>query len=178
MRVSLSNKVSGLALIFFIYRKNHTHEGGHTSEFPLDIYWWTLKNPKNQNFEQNVKKNAGDIIILHVCTKTTIIWGNEVQFLRYGVKQDFFVILGHFLPFYPSHPQQPRKPKFWKNERSFWRCHHFKLVHQKHDHMMCLLRHGVGQKIFCHFCHFCSFTPLFNPKIKIFKKWKKHLEIS
>ena len=114
-----------------------------------------------------------EILSFYTCVpKTTIIWGNEVQFLRYGVKQDFFVILGHFLPFYPSHPQQPRKPKFWKNERSFWRCHHFKLVHQKHDHMMCLLRHGVGQKIFCHFCHFCSFTPLFNPKIKIFKKWK------
>ena len=136
MRVSLSNKVSGLALIFFIYRKNHTHEGGHTSEFPLDIYWWTLKNPKNQNFEENVKKKcwryyhftrvyqkpqsyevirysswdtgwnriflsfwaifcpftpptrnnqenqnfekmkeaSGDVIILNLCTKSTIIW--------------------------------------------------------------------------------------------------------
>ena len=43
-------------------------KGGATSEFPFGIYWWTLKNPKNQNFEK-MKKIAGDIIILHMCTK-------------------------------------------------------------------------------------------------------------
>ena len=29
---------------------------GHTSEFPFGIYWWTLKNPKNQNFGKRKKK--------------------------------------------------------------------------------------------------------------------------
>ena len=43
-------------------------KGGATSEFHFGIYWWTLKNPKNQNFEK-MKKIAGDIIILHMCTK-------------------------------------------------------------------------------------------------------------
>ena len=39
--------------------KNHTHvkKMGHTSEFPFGIYWWTLKNLKNQNFEK-MKKNC------------------------------------------------------------------------------------------------------------------------
>ena len=34
----------------------------------------------------------------------------EVRFLRYGVIEIFFVILGHFLPFYP-----PNNPEFWKS---------------------------------------------------------------
>ena len=37
-------------------------------------------------------------MILHVYQKPQ---SYEVQFLRYGVRQNFFVILGHFLPFYP-----------------------------------------------------------------------------
>ena len=44
------------------------------------------------------KKIAGDIIILHVYQKPQ---SYEVQFLRYGVRQNLFVILGHFLLFYP-----------------------------------------------------------------------------
>ena len=44
---------------------------------------------KNQNFEK-MKEIAGDIIILHMCTK---MWGC-------GVRQTgFFVILGYFLTF-------------------------------------------------------------------------------
>ena len=53
--------------------KNHTHVKivGHTSEFPVGIYWWTSKNPKIQNIEKMTKKwlfIAGDIIILCMCT--------------------------------------------------------------------------------------------------------------
>ena len=60
-------------LILNTMKKNHTNvkKVGHTSEFPFDIYWWTLQNPKNLNFEKNEKKKkiAGDIIILHVYQK-------------------------------------------------------------------------------------------------------------
>ena len=47
-----------------------------------------------------MKKFAGDIIIiLHMCTKNQ---SYDVRFLRYGVRQTkIFVILGHFLHFYP-----------------------------------------------------------------------------
>ena len=42
--------------------------------------------------------------------------------------------------------QHSRKPKFWKNEKSIWRCHHFKLVQQKTwSYDVCLLRYGVWQ---------------------------------
>ena len=141
-----------------LFRKNHTHvkKMGHTSEFPFDIYWWTLKNLKNQNFEKKKKKIAEDIIILHICAKShnhmkynfwetelerifmsfwaifcppaapapplkkpgkpktasedaiilnlcnknTIIWYMLTQV--WSVTDIIFVILGHFLLFYPT----------------------------------------------------------------------------
>ena len=45
---------------------------GHTSEFLFGIYWWTLKDPKNQTFEK-MKKFAEDIIILRM-----------ISFMRYS----------------------------------------------------------------------------------------------
>ena len=39
----------------------------------------------------------------------------EVQFLRYGVRQFFFVILGHFLPFTPP-PLTTQKTKILKSK--------------------------------------------------------------
>ena len=66
-------------------------EVGHTSEIPFGIYWWTLKNPKNQNFEKMKKKKIAEV------------W-------RYRVRQILFVILGHFLPFTPKR-LPPLKPE-------------------------------------------------------------------
>ena len=66
-----------------------------------------------------MKKIAGNIIILHmqvyqkslgchhfthVCQKSQ---SYDVWFLRYGLRQTCFVILGHFLPFYPTN--NPKK---------------------------------------------------------------------
>ena len=43
---------------------------------------------------------SGDVIILHVYQKSR---SHDACFLRYGVRQTlFFVILGHFLPFYST----------------------------------------------------------------------------
>ena len=79
----------------FIKLKNHTHvKVGHTSGFPFSIYWWTVKNPKNQNFEKMKKKKK---------KKIAEVW-------RYRVRQILFVILGHFLPFTPK-PLPPLKPE-------------------------------------------------------------------
>ena len=138
---------------------------GHTSEFPFGIYWWTLKNPKNQNFQnmkkkkktQEGKKNwryhhfthvyqkpqsgtvheirsdtiflsfranlcpplsltpqktkilkkkqksiwrSGDIIIFNLCNKKHY----QMMYAYSDMECDrqFFVILGHFLLFYPT----------------------------------------------------------------------------
>ena len=74
---------------------------GHTSEFPFGIYWWTLKNLKNQNFEK-MKKNCWRYHhFTHVYQKPQ---SYEVQFLRYRVRQICFVILDNSLPFHPPPP--------------------------------------------------------------------------
>ena len=70
--------------------------------------FYTPNNPENQNFEK-MKKTPGDIIILHKCTTN--------ENMRYGswdMKHDreFFVIWGHFLPFYPAN--NPKNQTFEK----------------------------------------------------------------
>ena len=50
----------------------------------------------------------------------------DVWFLRYGVQQtESFVILGHFLPFYPLTTQ---KNKILKKSENSWRYYHFTQV--------------------------------------------------
>ena len=93
---------------------------GHTSEFRLGIYWWTLKTWKIRILK-NEKKKCWRYHFSHVYQKPQ---SYEVHFLRYSV-------LGHFLPFYPSPPNKKRKPKFWKEENSICKYHHFKLVQQE-----------------------------------------------
>ena len=79
----------------------HMQKVGHTSEFPFGIYWWTLKNLKNQNFEKKWKKKKKMLeISLYTCVpKTAIIWGTVHEI---WMRHIFFVILGHFLLFYPT----------------------------------------------------------------------------
>ena len=89
----------------------------------------------------------------------------EVRLLRYGVRQaEFFVLLGHFLP----------TPNFWKNEKSIWRCHHFKRLYQKsRSYDVYFLSYGVRQT-FCHFRPFFALLPYYWPcELKFGKKFKK-----
>ena len=60
--------------------------------------FYSPNNTKNQNFEK-MKKNPGDNIILHMCTKRTIIWCMVPEI--WHITDNCFVILDHFLPFYP-----------------------------------------------------------------------------
>ena len=63
-----------------------------------------------------MKKFAGDIIILHMCTKITIIWrmfpqiwsATDIIFGHYGPFFSLFALLGGY---------GPRKSKFWKKEK-------------------------------------------------------------
>ena len=109
--------------------KNQTHfKVGHTSEFPFSIYWWTFQNKKKSEFWKNEKKKkiAADIIILHIDTKNH----NHLRYSFWDLEWDR--IFCHFVPFLAlSLPYQPGKSKFWKNEKTIWRCHHFTLPHQK-----------------------------------------------
>ena len=57
-----------------------------------------LDNPENQNFRK-LKKNPGDIIILHKCTRNH----DHMLYCSLGMTHNgfnCFFILGYFLPFY------------------------------------------------------------------------------
>ena len=98
--------------------KNHTHvKVGHTSEFPFAIHWWTLKNPKNQTFEE-MKKIAGDIIILHMCTKKH----TPMRYSSWDTEWDrIFCHFGLFSALLPPltthpHPTHPHPPNNLENQ--------------------------------------------------------------
>ena len=70
-----------------------------------------------------MRKFAGDIIILHKCTNNH----NDVQLLRYGLRQtEFVVILCFFGPFTPL-PNDSENQNFEKMKKnlkifSFYKC--------------------------------------------------------
>ena len=83
------------------------------------------KNPKNQILK--MKKFAG-YSILHMCTKSHkhMMYG----YWYYRVRQtEFFVILGHFLPFYHPPPLWSRKSKFWKKKYEKNDCRYYPFIH-------------------------------------------------
>ena len=90
---------------------------------------------------------------------------------RFGRKRNI-TLLGHFLPFYPL--QNP-KIKILKNEKICF----LHMCTKNHNHVM----YGSWdmecdrQNFLSLWTIFCPFTPLWTQKIKILKKWKKHLKI-
>ena len=118
-------------------------------------------------------KTTGDIIILHIGT----INDNYIMHGSWDMERDrqFFVILDHFLHFYPLWTQ-----KILKNEKNTWRYYHFtNMRHIWQSYDVWILEYGVQQTQFLSFSTvFCPFTPLTTCKIKILKQWKNHLETS
>ena len=131
-------------------KKNYTHvkKVGHTSEFPFDIYWWTLKNLKNQIFQKmkrkkNIKKFWRYYHFTHVYQKPQLY---EVQFLRCRIRQNLLLFCAIFCPFTPHLLTTQKTKNFEKNEKAIWRCHHFKAFQQQtRSYDVCLLRYGVRQ---------------------------------
>ena len=145
----------------------------HTSEFPFDIYWWTLKSLKNQSFEKKMKKKiTGDIIILHMCTKNH----NNMRYspcdTEWGTFWPFFAL---YLPPPPQQQQQLRKPKFEEMKKVSGEVIILNLCNKKHNQIMyaysdmdCNRHFFVILGFF-----FCSFTLLLTPEIKWKINWKK-----
>ena len=133
-------------------------------------------NPKNVNFE-NMKKMTGDITILHMCA----INDNHMMYDSWDTEcngQNFLSVWTVFCTFTLLTTQKIKILKKWKIT---WRYHHFTHMCTINDnHMM----YGswdmeCGRHNFLSFWTiFCPYTPLTTPKIKIFNKWKKKLEIS
>ena len=87
--------------------------------------------------------------------------------MRYKAQQtDFFVILGHFLPFYLTN--KLKNQNFEKMKKNSWRYYHYTFAyHECQSYDVRLLRYGVQQaKSFLILDHFLPFYL----KIKILKK--------
>ena len=138
------------------------------------------KKPQKSKFWK-MKELAGDIIILHMCTKNHNhmqgSWDTEWD------RHKIFVIFCHSVPCQP--PDNPENQNF-KIEKHTWRYYHFTHLHYKwnlhykwQSYDVWFLRYGAWQTEFLSFWTvFCSFTPpLRTQKIKILKKWKNHLKI-
>ena len=146
----------------------------------LPFYLPPPNNPENQNFVKNGNKYLvpGDIIILHKCTKYD-------KHMIYGFwdmknnRQIFFVILGQFLPFYPT--SNPKNQNFEEKK-------HLKILSfytsgtKNHDYMLYCswdMAHDRSIFLFSFSAIFCPSTPLTPQTMKISKKKKKKgLEIT
>ena len=120
---------------------------------------------------KNWKKIQGDIIIIK--NRYHKWQSNDVWFLRYWVRPtDFFVILDHFLPFYPlNNPKYQNFEKILKTPKDIIILH---MCTINYDHMI----YGSWdiertREFFVILDNFLPIYPLKTQKIKIFKKWKK-----
>ena len=154
----------------------------HTSEFSFGIYWWTLKNSKNQNFEKMTKKKKKNNTrkdkknwryhhFTHVYQKPQ---SGTVPEIRSDTM--FLSLRAIFCPLHPpplvNAPESKNfEKKTTKNNLEIWRCHLFKLAQQKtQSNDVCLLRYGVWQTIFFHFRSFFALLPNYWPgKLKFGK---------
>ena len=111
----------------------HVRKVEHTSEIPSAIYWWTLKSPKNQTFGK-MKKIAGDIIILHMCTKNH----NHMRYSSWDTEwHKMFCHFGLFFTFLsPSPPNNPEHQNFEKMKKASGDVLILNLSNKKQDHMM------------------------------------------
>ena len=93
-------------------------------------------------------------------------WSYDVWFLRYGVRQtEFFIILGHFLPFYPLIDPEYKNFEKCKNIWKYYYFTHDYLKWQSYDdwtHMLC-----DGQKFLTLWTILWPFIPLTTQKTQI-----------
>ena len=133
------------------------------------------KKLKNQNFEKNRKKYL-EILSFYTSVPKIRIIGYTVTDIWHV--PDVIVIFHFRLFFALLPPWQPEKWKFHNNEKNTWRCHRFTPVYWKlFSYGILLLRYDAWemQLLFFILGYFCPFTPLTAQKIKILKKWRKHM---
>ena len=96
----------------------------------------------------------------------------DVWFLRYEAWQtEFFVILDHFLPFYP--PNNPKNQNFEKMKKTPGDIIILHKCTKNHDHMLYCFWHMAHNGCNCYYSFwaiFCPFTSWKARKIKITKK--------
>ena len=135
-------------------------------------------SPKNNNFKK-LKTPPGYIIILHMCTKNH----DHMLYCSWDMVHDscnsYFSFWANFCPFTPLTAWKIKISKKMKKAPRDIIISHKYTTNQ--DHMLYCswdMVHDRCNSYFSFWANFCPFTPLRAWKIKISKKWKKHLEIS
>ena len=160
-------------LWFLRYRARQT-EFFHILDHFLSFYTPSPSpnNPESQSF-QKMKKTPRGIIILQKCT----INDNHMIYGLWDMKctrQNFFVILGHFLLFTPpSPPYQPEKWKFQNKEKETPRD--IIISHRcvkNYDRMLYCSWDMARETCNCYFSFWAIFCPFFLILItKNYCKW-------
>ena len=123
-------------------------------------------DPENENFEK-MKKTSGDNIILHKST----INDNHMIYGSWDMKpdrQNVFVILAHFLPFYP--PNNPKNQNFKKLKKTSRDTIILHKCTKNNDHILYCSLDLASNKFNSYFSFlaiFYTFTSLTAQKIKI-----------
>ena len=150
-----------------VYHKWQSYDGQNFLSFwTIFLTFYPPNNPKNQNTERNVWR-------YHHFTHVYHIWQSyNVWLLRYGVwRTEFFVILDHFLHFYP--PNNLKNQNFEKMKKKTRDITILHICTINDNHMMCSswdIEHDRQN-----FYHFFPFYLHNNPKNQSFEKMKKAL---
>ena len=135
------------------------------------LAFYPPKNPKNEILKKWKKLRV--ISSFYTCvTKISIIW---YIVLEIRSETEFFVILGHFLPYYFSNDQENQN--FQKRKKLPGDVILLHVCHKWWSYDVWFLRYGARQIFLSFWTIFCPFTLLRTRKIKPLKKWKKHVEI-
>ena len=119
------------------------------------------------------KKAPGGIIILHICT----INDHHMMHGSWDMECNKHNFLSFWMVFCPFTPLWTQKIKiFKKNGKNTWR-YYFTNINKSHMMYGSSDMDCNGQNFLSFWAVSCSFTPLTTQKMKILKKWKKHLEI-
>ena len=102
---------------------------------------YTPNSPKNKNLIK-MKKQPGDIIILHKCTKNY----DQMMYSSWDMVHDrcncYFLFWAIFCPFTPLTAQ--KNQNFEKIKKNTWRYHHFTQMYEKSwSYAMLFLRYGA-----------------------------------
>ena len=139
----------------------------------IDELWktWKIRILKNE------KKIAGDVIILHVCTKSY----NHMKYSSWDKELDriFLSFWAIFCPFIP-HPLTTQKIKILKKWKKNLQISSFQTCATKNTIIWCMLTQiwSATDIIFCHLRPFFAILPHYWPwKLKFGKNKKKLVEV-
>ena len=130
-------------------------------------------DPKIKTFKKTEEKPLKILSFYKHTWKSYDVW-----FLRYGMQQtEIFVILDHLLPFHlPNNPKNQNFEKMKNLPKDIVILHRCNINDNHKMYGSSNTKHD-RQNFLSFWTIFCPFTPLTTQKIKILKKWKKHLEI-